>query len=204
MNVPLVSQLEFNRNVNMNHNEEVPDFLGEFLRPDGSKRPEVERGNMLPADVLKKVNELLEQLHQADKDHHGSTINLTYVAPGAQYVNRIDTQIFGADKSQKPKPASSSTNEPPQLPEPLATDEAMVLWERAQKAGWVDENFQPKISRTKAAMMAHVMATKLGIRNKWKVFETLWHRQNMYQDYYDAVNQQQSIEFGDSLTSVFG
>ena len=27
----------------MNHNEEVPDFLGEFLRPDGSKRPEVER-----------------------------------------------------------------------------------------------------------------------------------------------------------------
>ena len=54
----------------MNNNEEVPDFLGEFLRPDGSKRPEVERGDMLPADVLKKVNELLEQLHQADKDHH--------------------------------------------------------------------------------------------------------------------------------------
>ena len=35
-------------NVNMNHNEEVPDFLGGL-------------GDMLPADVLKKVNELLEQ-----------------------------------------------------------------------------------------------------------------------------------------------
>ncbi|MBQ6054496.1 MAG: hypothetical protein IJL28_04270, partial [Prevotella sp.] len=92
----------------------------------------------------------------------------------------------------------------PQLPEPLATDEAMVLWRKAQQAGWVDENFQPKISRTKAAMMAHVMATKLGIRNKWKVFETFWHRQNMYQDYYDAVNQQQSFEVEDSLKSVFG
>ena len=34
-------------NVNMNHNEEVPDFLGGL-------------GDMLPADVLKKVNELLE------------------------------------------------------------------------------------------------------------------------------------------------
>ena len=175
----------------MNHNEEVPDNLGGL-------------GDMLPADVLKKVNELLEQLHRADKDYRGSTINLTYVAPGAQYVNHIDTQIFGIDKSQKPKPASSSTNEPPQLPEPLATDEAMVLWEKAQKAEWVDENFQPKISRTKAAMMAHVMATKLGIRNKWKVFETFWRRQNMYQDYYDAVNQQQSIEFGDRLTSILG
>ena len=35
-------------NVNMNHNEEVPDFLGGL-------------GDMLPADVLKKVNELLER-----------------------------------------------------------------------------------------------------------------------------------------------
>lgn len=155
-------------------------------------------------DILELINRLLERLHQTDEDKESSPINLTYVAPGAQYVNRIDTQIFGADKSQKPKPASSSTSEPPQLPEPLATDEAMVLWRKAQQAGWVDENFQPKISRTKAAMMAHVMATKLGIRNKWKVFETFWHRQNMYQDYYDAVNQQQSFEVEDSLKSVFG
>ena len=155
-------------------------------------------------DILELINRLLERLHQTDEDKESSPINLTYVAPGAQYVNRIDTQIFGADKSQKPKPASSSTSEPPQLPEPLATDEAMVLWRKAQQAEWVDENFQPKISRTKAAMMAHVMATKLGIRNKWKVFETFWHRQNMYQDYYDAVNQQQSFEVEDSLKSVFG
>ena len=155
-------------------------------------------------DILELINRLLERLHQTGEDKESSPINLTYVAPGAQYVNRIDTQIFGADKSQKPKPASSSTSEPPQLPEPLATDEAMVLWRKAQQAGWVDENFQPKISRTKAAMMAHVMATKLGIRNKWKVFETFWHRQNMYQDYYDAVNQQQSFEVEDSLKSVFG
>ena len=124
-------------------------------------------------DILELINRLLERLHQTDEDKESSPINLTYVAPGAQYVNRIDTQIFGADKSQKPKPASSSTSEPPQLPEPLATDEAMVLWRKAQQAGWVDENFQPKISRTKAAMMAHVMATKLGIRNKWKVQSVL-------------------------------
>lgn len=155
-------------------------------------------------DILELINRLLERLHQTGEDKESSHITFTYVAPGAQYVNHIDTQIFGADKSQKPKPASSSTSEPPQLPEPLATDEAMVLWRKAQQAGWVDENFQPKISRTKAAMMAHVMATKLGIRNKWKVFETFWHRQNMYQDYYDAVNQQQSFEVEDSLKSVFG
>ena len=57
----------------MNHNEEVPDFLGGL-------------GDMLPADVLKKVNELLEQLHQKDKDHHGSTVII--YAPGSQYVDK--------------------------------------------------------------------------------------------------------------------
>ena len=36
----------------MNHNEEVPDFLGGL-------------GDMLPADVLKKVNELLRAVAQA-------------------------------------------------------------------------------------------------------------------------------------------
>ena len=43
----------------MNHNEEVPDFLGGL-------------GDMLSADVLKKVNELLERVHRKDKDHQGS------------------------------------------------------------------------------------------------------------------------------------
>ena len=57
----------------MNHNEEVPDFLGGL-------------GDMLPADVLKKVNELLEQLHRKDKDHKGSTVFI--YAPGSQYVDK--------------------------------------------------------------------------------------------------------------------
>ena len=59
----------------MNNNEEVPDFLGGL-------------GDMLPADVLKKVNELLEQLHRKDKVHQGSPVFI--YAPGSQYV---DTQI---------------------------------------------------------------------------------------------------------------
>jgi len=48
-------------NVKMNQNEEVPDFLGGH-------------GDLLPADVLKMVNELLEQLHQADSNHQGSIV----------------------------------------------------------------------------------------------------------------------------------
>ena len=57
----------------MNHNEEVPDFLGGL-------------GDMLPADVLKKVNELLERVHRKDKDHQGSSVFI--YAPGSQYVDK--------------------------------------------------------------------------------------------------------------------
>ena len=55
------------------NNKEVPDFLGGL-------------GDMLPADVLKVLNELLEQLHQKDKDYQGSTVFI--YAPGSQYVDK--------------------------------------------------------------------------------------------------------------------
>ena len=54
-------------------NEEVPDNLGGL-------------GELLPAEVLKVLNELLEQLHRKDKDHQGSPVFI--YAPGSQYVDK--------------------------------------------------------------------------------------------------------------------
>jgi hypothetical protein len=89
------------------------------------------------------------------------------------------------------------------LPEVLSTDKAMVLWKKAQEAGYVDENFQPLISRTQAALLADAMAKRLGIKEKWKVFEGLWNRRNMYRDYHDAHDQRQSLKFQDKLKELF-
>lgn len=88
------------------------------------------------------------------------------------------------------------------LPAELSTDEAMVLWKKAQKAGFVDEHYQPLISRTQAAVLAHAMAQILGIKNKWKVFETLWKRKGMYRDYYQALDQKQSLVFQDKIKEL--
>ena len=174
----------------MNHNEEVPDFLGGL-------------GDMLPADVLKKVNELLEQLHQKDKDRHGSTVII--YAPGSQYVDKQFN--FG----REPHPQTplrkargvDSSEASKSLPDELATDKAMVLWRKAQQAGYVDEHYQPLLSRTQAALLAHYMAKKLEIKDKWKTFEVLWDRRNMYRDYYDAMNQDQTYLFLDKLKELF-
>lgn len=65
----------------MNHKDgDNPDFL------DGL-------GDMLPADVLKKLNELLARLHQADHTNHGSTVINIY-EKGSLHVDHVDNQTF--------------------------------------------------------------------------------------------------------------
>jgi len=157
-------------------------------------------------EALEFINRLVERLHQAGHANQGSKIEIVYVAPGAQHV---ETQNINLTHGPSPKGEGKPLPSPPQkgreyrLPEVLATNEAMVLWKKAQAAGYVDANYQPLISRTQSALLADAMAERLGIREKWKVFETLWNRKNMYRDYYEALNQKKSLEFQDELKMLF-
>ena len=159
---------------------------------------------MLPADVLKKVNELLERVHRKDKNHQGSPVFI--YAPGSQYVDKQFN--FGKPHTPETLPKPETHPDPPGvgreksaegLPDELATDEAMVLWRKAQQAGYVNEHYQPTGSRPEAAILAYEMARILGIEDKWKSFETLWNRRNMYRDYHTAINQKKSLKFRDKV-----
>ena len=169
----------------MNHNEEVPESLGGL-------------GDMLPADVLKKLDELLELLHQKNHISQGSIVFNIY-GKGSQH---IDNQI-NIGKTHPDPPCLGREKSAGDLPNERATDEAMVLWKKAQEAGYVDENYQPLISRTQAALLADTMAERLSIKEKWKMFEGLWNRRNMYRDYHDALDQRQSLQFRDKLKELF-
>ena len=154
-------------------------------------------------DLVDQINRLLEWLHQSD-GQHGSHITLIKVERGAQYFNHVGSQVFNTDKSDVSAKDHSPTLEPPELPEPLATPEAMALWQKAQQAGYVNEHFQPLLSRTLAALLADAMAERLGIKEKWKVFEGLWHRKYMRSDYSLALTRRQSLDFQDELKRLFG
>jgi hypothetical protein len=167
----------------MKYNEDDPDNLGGL-------------GGMLPAEVLKMLNELLEQQHRTGHPNNGSKIELVYVASGGQHV---ETQII-AYPHPLPKGREKGSGN---LPEVLATNEAMALWKKVEKAGYVDADYQPLLSRTQSALLADAMAERLGIREKWKVFEALWNRKNMYRDYYKALNLQQSLAFQDEIKKLF-
>ena len=153
-------------------------------------------------EALEFINRLLERLHQSGHTSQGSKIELVYVASGGQHV---ETQI-NIETLPLPLPigrGGDTTKGERNLPEALSTEEAMALWEKVKKAGYVDDNFQPLISRTQSALLADAMAERLGIREKWKVFEGLWLRTKMYKDYYQALDQKQYLSFLDKLKQIF-
>ena len=152
-------------------------------------------------EALGLLNRLLEQVHQAGI---GKIETLVFVAPGAQYINHVDKQVFGGtEKTHPDPPCVGREKESGILSEVLATEAAIALWQKVQAAGWIDDNYQPLLSRTQAALLADAMAERLGLKEKWKVFETLWNRKYMYRDYYEALNQKKSLEFQDEIKKLF-
>lgn len=165
-------------------------------------------GDVLPAEVLKKLNEVLERLHQADHHHGGNIINI--YASGSQHVDRVEKQYIYALERPLPRPLPHEGGENGEergwgysMPEVLSTEAAMELWKKVLEAGYVDDRYQPAISRTQSAILADEMAVRLNIKDKWKAFETLWNRRNMYRDYHDALDQRQSLQFRDTLKVLF-
>jgi hypothetical protein len=150
-------------------------------------------------DALGFINRLLERLHQSGHTSQGSKIELVYVASGGQHV---ETQVNIGTASPQPLPKGKEVGTP--LPEALSTEAAMALWRKAQAAGWIDANYQPLLSRTQAALLADAMAERLGIKEKWKVFEGLWNRKYMRSDYNLALTRKGSLDFQDELKLLFG
>ena len=154
-------------------------------------------------EIVGLLNRLLEMLHQTDGNNQGSIVFNVY-SSGSLHVDHVDTQNFYGDACPKPlKEKEKGKEDTPTLPAALCTEQAMALWRKAQAAGWIDDNYQPLISRTQAALLADAMAERLGIKEKWKVFEGLWNRKNMYRDYYKALNLQQSLTFQDEIKKLF-
>lgn len=97
--------------------------------------------------------------------------------------------------------AEAPEEEVAEVPEILTESE---LWEKVREAGLVDEDGQPTVSRTEAALLADELAERLDISHKWKLFETLWHRNNMRGDYNTALEQKKSLLFQEKLKNLLG
>ena len=121
---------------------------------------------------------------------------------GSQHIDHVDNQYIYT-KTPIPQ-VTTDINEGSDIPDALNTEQAKALWKKAQDVGWVDENFQPKLSLTKSAILASEIAIRLGIKDRWKYFEMLWHRKNMRSHHNTALSQKNSYMFFDEVKRMLG
>ena len=120
-------------------------------------------------EIVGLLNRLLEMLHQADGNNQGSIVFNVY-SSGSLHVDHVDTQNFYGDacpKPQKEKEKEKGKEDTSTLPASLCTEQAMVLWQKAQDAGYVDANYQPLISRTQAALLADATGSICEVITIW-------------------------------------
>ena len=119
------------------------------------------------------------------------------------YVDIHDNEVvnLSVDKAQVRVGDQQVLAQASDVPEVLADSEQ---WQKVMQAGLVDADGQPTVSRTEAAMIADMLADRLGIANKWKFFEQLWHRNNMRGDYNTALDQRKTLKFQERLKIILG
>lgn len=119
------------------------------------------------------------------------------------YIDIHDNEVvnLSVDKGEVHLDGGRQAEQEVAIPEVLADSE---LWSKVRKAGLVDDDGQPTVSRPEAALLANMIAAQLGITNKWKFFEKLWHRNNMRSDYNTALDQRKSLEFQAKLKKIIG
>ena len=129
---------------------------------------------------------------------NGSITGCVFAMPGST----VTQQPAASPTQQAGEPLQEESEaEEAEIPEVLATCPA---WQRLQDSGLVDAHGQPTVSRPEAALLADVLARRLGIDNKWKFFERLWHRNHMRGDYNTALNQRKSLRFQERLKNILG
>jgi hypothetical protein len=138
---------------------------------------------------------------------NGSITGCVFAMPGSTVTQQPAasqpvTQPAAPQTQQAGEPLQEESEaEESEIPEVLTTCPA---WQQLQDSGLVDAHGQPTVSRPEAALLADVLARRLGIDNKWKFFERLWHRNHMRGDYNTALNQRKSLRFQERLKNILG
>ena len=174
------------------NNRERIGFLDEILN-----RFDKEQSSVTNYDVLELAKNKIEcekqRLLSTPKMQSSSlelSIDNLYTVP-ASWDGNIDTLISGVDSCIE-------------FPKELQSEEAQAMLEKAKEVGWLDNNLQPILSSTEAAVLAVYIADKLNFREVWKVFGALWHRSagTMRAKYNLAQKQIKNLDFQDKIKEV--
>lgn len=91
------------------------------------------------------------------------------------YIDKATVQVGDEVKTEKPE-----------VDDRLTSPAAMKYWKRLEEQGFVGHDCQllPETSRRQAMYISDLFSDKLGLKAKWKPFETLWGISNLAQEKY--------------------
>ena len=102
-----------------------------------------------------------------------------------------------------PKEAEKASN----LPDVLATEEAMEIRGKLHEAGLIDEDWQPgDLSGSERGLVARAVCERLEINEVWQVFGLLWdEKPETLRGYFNkALGQRKTLLFQDKLKKILG
>ena len=112
--------------------------------------------------------------------------------------NQQVTVVSELPNGEEAKKASQTST----IPSELDNDKARNILQRFVDAGMLDGQFQPLVSRAQAALIADAVSMRLNIVKKWKVFESLWKRKNIRNDYNKAFSQTTVHKYLTKINSI--
>ena len=106
-------------------------------------------------------------------DHHKEmTVNVS----GKTDIAALMKAFMAEDAEEAEEVSTDDATESIVLPDILNTPDAKALFVRLHAAGIVDAGWQPvNLSNAEKGTLIEFIAEKLNIRNKWKLFGTLWN-----------------------------
>ena len=135
------------------------------------------------------------------KEKVGVTFNGSVTFNGPMFDihdNQQVTVVSELPKGEEAKKASQTST----IPSELDNDRARNILHRFVDAGMLDGQFQPLVSRAQAALIADAVSMQLNIVKKWKVFESLWKRKNIRNDYNKAFSQATVHKYLTKINSI--
>ena len=109
-------------------------------------------------------------------------------------------------QADKPKETDDEAKNKPTLPEVLNTDEAKKWLQVAIDGGLLNSDYSPTDktgTKPQKALLAEILSDKIGLKYKYKPFETLWNVSGLSKQRYKSREETGTVEGGDIITEVF-
>ena len=121
-----------------------------------------------------------------------------------KFQKKMETQQKKKKSESNASPSAESQNDSSTKTMIPAELEESEYWKKIKRAGLVDDNNQPTISRTEAAVLADILLEKMKKGHRWKMFEKIWKRKNMRTDFHDAQGQVKYNKVCEKFKKILG